>query len=136
MHAIAHHLADQLPHALQRMEQSRDVAELVALFADDAVLSNLGAGHGQHGADGARHFWQGYLERFAEIRSEFTHLHMSERAVILEWISEGRHNDGRPPSYRGVSILAFYSHAKINYFRAYYDSAVFLETTATRGVEE
>ena len=136
MHAIAHHLADKFPHARQRMEQSRDVAEMVGFFSDDAVLSNLGAEHDRRGADGARYFWQAYLDRFAEIRSEFTHLHMSERAIILEWTSGGRHNDGRPLSYRGVSVLAFNSHAKINHFRAYYDSAVFLEITTTSNAPE
>ena len=80
MFASTHHLAEQFPHALQRMEQSRDVDEPVGFFAETAVLSNLGDGHERRGPEGARQFWQAYLDRFAGIRSEFTHLHMSERA--------------------------------------------------------
>lgn len=136
MFATAHQLAEQFPHALQRMERSRDVAELTGFFADDAMLSNLGAEHDRSGSEGVRHFWLSYLERFAEIRSEFTHLHMSARAVILEWCSEGRHTDGQPLSYCGVSILEFDPAGKIIEFRTYYDSAAFLEKTAVPGIQE
>ncbi len=128
MFTNAHHLAEHFPNALMRMEQSRDVGELVGFFADGAVLSNLGAEHETRGADGARHFWQAYMDRFGEVHSHFTHLHMAERAVILEWCSIGKHNDGRPLSYRGISILAFDPQGKISEFRAFYDSAAFVTT--------
>ena len=126
MFTTAHKLAEHFPNALLRMELSRDVEDLTGFFADDAMLSNLGAEYETRGAEGARHFWQAYLERFSEIRSEFTHLHMSERALILEWCSTGQHTDGRPLSYCGVSILAFDLQGKITRFRTYYDSAAFV----------
>ena len=127
MFTISHHLAEHFPHALRRLEQSRDVGELVGFFADDARLSNLGVEHDARGPAGAHHFWQSYLHRFARIRSEFRHLHMSERAFILERRSEGRHADGLPLCYSGVSILAFDPQGKITDFRAYYDSALLVE---------
>lgn len=135
MHNTAHQLAEQFPHALQRMEQSRDVEELVAFFTADAKFSKLGATNGQQESEGASQFWQTYLKQFSEIHSEFTHLHMSERAVVLEWVSEGAHADGRAISYRGVSILVFDTSAKITNFRTYYDSAAFMEKTGIMGTE-
>lgn len=120
--SIAHHLADQFPHALQRMEKTRDVSELLTFFSDDAVLSRSGGGHKQSGQAGVQKFWQEYLHCFAEVHSEFTHLHMSARALILEWVSVGRHADGQPLSYCGVSILAFNPDGQITEFRTYYDS--------------
>jgi len=130
MFPTAHHLADQFPHALQRMEQTRDVAELAHFFAADAVLSNPGEAHERRGEEGVRDFWQAYLQCFAEIRSEFTHLHMSGRAIILEWLSAGRHADGRPLSYRGVSILAFNPEGKITKFLTYYNTPFAVKTKA------
>ena len=126
MSTIAQHLAEQFPDALQRMEQSRDVGELTGFFSGDAVLSNLGAEHDRRGPDGVRHFWETDLERFAEIRTQFLHHHLSGQAVILEWSSEGRHAGGQPLSYSGVSILEFNPQGKIAGFRAYYDSAAFV----------
>ena len=109
MFTISHHLAEHFPHALRRLEQSRDVGELVGFFADDARLSNLGVEHDARGPGGAHHFWQSYLDRFARMRSE------------------GRHADGLPLCYSGVSILAFDPQGKITDFRAYYDSALLVE---------
>ena len=131
MSTIAQRLAEQFPGALQRMEQSRDIGELTGFFAEDAVLSNLGAEHDRHGPEGVRHFWQSYLERFAEIRTQFLHHHVSGQAVILEWCSEGRLNGGHPLSYSGVSILAFDPQGKIAGFRAYYDLAAFVGPPAS-----
>ena len=131
MFTVAHHLAETFPHALQSMERLRDVKELLGFFADDAVLSNLGAAHDLHGTAGVSQFWRSYLDRFSEIRSEFTHLHMSSRAVVLEWCSEGRLTDGQPISYAGVSILAFNPEGKISEFRTYYDSAAFVGKAAS-----
>ena len=131
MSTIAQHLAEQFPDALQRMEQSRDISEVTGFFAEDAVLSNLGAEHDRRGPDGVRHFWETYLERFAEIRTQFLHHHLSGQAVILEWCSEGRHAGGQPLSYCGVSILVFDPQGKISGFRAYYDSAAFVGPPAS-----
>ena len=133
---IAHHSAEHFPLALRRMEQSRDVERIFGFFAEDAVLSHPGAGHDQRGTEGVRNFWQTYLERFEVIRSEFTHLPNSGRALILEWCSEGRHTDGKPLVYSGASILEFDPPGKIAAFRTYYDSAAFVEKITPPVVRE
>lgn len=130
MTADAQQIAEQFPRALQRMEQSRDPAELAGFFAEDAQLSNLGAAHDLRGAEGVQQFWRSYLDRFSEIRSEFSNAIVAERAVMLEWHSDGTQPDGQPISYRGVSILVLGEGGKVSEFRTYYDSAAFVAKVA------
>ena len=47
MFTTAHQLAEQFPHALQRMERRRDVGELTGFFSQNAVLSKTRAGPDQ-----------------------------------------------------------------------------------------
>ncbi|MGV0028091.1 nuclear transport factor 2 family protein [Phormidesmis priestleyi] len=105
---------------LQQAEASRDVNSLVALFADDADLSNLATTEPLHGQESIRQFWQHYLSVFDRIQSRFTHVNTGNGTITLEWISEGALSSGKPFSYRGVSILET-QNGQVQHFRTYYD---------------
>jgi len=115
--------------ALQQIEESQDVEPLVALFAADADLINLAMVEPLYGQDGARQFWKKYLSAFDRIRSIFTQVTAGDRTAVLEWVSDGTLPDGEPIKYRGVSIIEI-DRDKVQRFRTYYDSAVFLPSGA------
>ncbi len=111
---------------LQQIEQSRDPEPLVALFSEDAELLNLALTEPMRGTEGARRFWTNYLAAFEAIRSNFHHCLTTETDAVLEWISEGvMAGSGQPFNYRGVSVIE-HAGGKVQKFRTYYDSAVFL----------
>ena len=64
-------LTETFMQALQQTEQSGDPSGLVELFADGSTLQNLTT-RTWEGKEGARQFWQTYLDNFASIRSEFS----------------------------------------------------------------
>lgn len=117
--------AETFMQTLQETERSRDPAPLVALFADDAELSNLALAEPMRGREGAQTFWRHYLDAFAEVRSTFHHHFATDSAATLEWVSEGRLHAGEPIRYRGVSVLEI-RDGKVSRFRTYYDTAAFL----------
>jgi ketosteroid isomerase-like protein len=78
---------------------------------------------------GARHFWQTYLDQFDEIRSEFSHLIEADGQAALVWTSKGALKGGRPIAYRGVSIVE-HDGGKVHRFETVYDSAAFLREKA------
>lgn len=122
-------MAQTFADALRRTEETGDPEPLVQLFAEGCELRNLA--HAEKGLEGARKFWQTYLDQFDRVRSEFTHLIEQDGQAALVWTSEGAMKGGHPIAYRGVSILEAES-GKVRRFETTYDSAAFLrpETTA------
>ncbi|WP_210530210.1 nuclear transport factor 2 family protein [Rubellimicrobium arenae] len=127
-------MADTFAQALQQTEETRDPEQLVALFAEDSELHNLAIM--QQGTEGARQFWQTYLDQFDDIRSEFSHMIETDGQAALVWTSKGALKGGHPISYRGVSVIEF-SGDKVQRFETIYDSAAFLRQDApTRQTDE
>lgn len=122
---MASEMAERFMQTLQQIETTGDVEPLVALFAEDAELSNLAMEKPLQGREHIRHFWQNYLSVFDHIRSRFTHVTEGNNTAVLEWISEGALTSDEPLSYRGVSVLET-QDGQVYRFRTYYDSAVFL----------
>lgn len=116
-------MAQTFADTLQRIEETRDPEPLVALFADAAELHNLA--FGEAGLEGARRFWQTYLDQFDSIRSEFSHLIEHDGQAALVWTSTGALKGGHPITYRGVSILEVEGD-KVRRFETVYDSAAFV----------
>ena len=111
-------------HALEHGDEG-DVDAIVALFADDAQLSNSAlrlAGEERRGEDGARRFWSEYRRTFGEAHSEFAHVTAGDDAAGLFWTPTGTGNDGRSLSYDGSSLLVFDASGKISSFVGYYDT--------------
>jgi ketosteroid isomerase-like protein len=126
---MASELTRRFMEALQGAEQTGDIGPLVALFADDAELSNLGGTEPSRVPAGASHFWRAYLDVFQDIRSTFTLVVEGDGAAALEWVSEGDLPGGRPIRYAGVSLLEI-GDGRIRRFRAYYDPAAFTAMAA------
>src|SRR5689334_21410031 len=77
--------------ALERLEHTRDVEPIVALFDPHAELLNpTDARRGMHGVEGARAFWLAYRASFDAIRSDFRHVLEQDDVAVLEWMSTGR----------------------------------------------
>lgn len=122
---MASETAEKFMQTLQQIEEKKDVEPLVSLFTEDAELSNLATPSPLQGKDGARQFWQKYLSVFRQIHSKFTNVVESNGSAVLEWTSEGSLTSGEPLKYQGVSIIETVD-GKVQRFRTYYDSAVFL----------
>ena len=122
---MAADLAETFMKSLQEAERTKDVEPLVRLFSDDAEVETPMLHRAHRGRDGAREFWKEYLGAFGSVRSEFTDTRKAGDFASLEWKSEGTLPDGRPVSYRGVSLLDT-DGQKVRRFRTYYDTAVFL----------
>lgn len=108
--------------ALSKLEGSDDAEPLVACFAPDATLINLGMA--EQGIMGARSFWTRYRYQFREIRSEFSDVMDVGDRSILVWTSFGVLAKGEPIKYRGVSLLTWRDD-RIVHFESIYDSAAF-----------
>lgn len=119
--------AERFAAALQESEARKDPGPVAGLFGDDAELSNLA--HEERGADGARRFWQEYLDAFGTIRSEFSAIKQADGWALLEWTSEGTLPAGKPVKYRGVSILEV-DGERVSKFRTYYDTAALVTPPA------
>jgi ketosteroid isomerase-like protein len=111
--------------ALQRFEQDRDLDAFVPRFADDATLLRPEPGGQESGPDGARRFWQAYLDQFETVASTFGRLVDAERYAELEWVSEGRLRTGHDISYAGVSLLEHDDAGAVVRFATYYDTSPF-----------
>ena len=127
---MASQMAEKFMQALQQSEQAKDVTPLVALFNEDAEVSNIALHEPLRGSEGVREFWQKYLEQFQNIRSTFNQV-LEQQAesgghIVLEWQSDGTLRQGAPISYRGVSILET-TGDRVQRFRSYYDSAAFIK---------
>ncbi len=114
---------------LRRFEQSSDPTDLVALFADQATATRLDA-RGERTDVAA--FWREYRAQFDRLSTTFFDAVEGSEQVALEWTSEGTLTDGRPISYRGVTVLDL-DGEKIDRLRTYYDSAAFVAVPAETG---
>lgn len=122
---MASEIAERFMHTLQQIEETGDVEPLVAMFTEDAELSNLAMTEPLQGRDGAHRFWQKYLSVFERVHSKFTHVVEGDDTAVLEWISDGALSTGEPVKYQGVSIIET-DNGQVRRFRTYYDSAVFV----------
>ncbi|PTA67963.1 nuclear transport factor 2 family protein [Deinococcus arcticus] len=110
--------------ALQTAENTRQLDDLLALHAPEVTLRNLSA-HSWSGLDGAREFWQTYLNNFAQVHSEFARSHEEGGLGVMEWETTGQLAAGRDVAYRGVSLIDV-RDGRVTAFRTYYDSAAFV----------
>jgi len=122
---VTSEIAERFMHILQQIEENGDVEPLVAMFTENAELSNLAMTEPLQGRDGARRFWQKYLSVFERINSKFINVIEGDGTTVLEWISSGALSTGESINYRGVSLLET-DNGQVHRFRTYYDSAVFL----------
>jgi ketosteroid isomerase-like protein len=127
-------ITERFIDALQEAERTRQVEDLVDLFADDAEATSLARSEPLTGRHGVRQFWEEYLGAFGEIRSEFTNVIENDQGSVLEWVSRGTLPNGQPVAYRGVSVLESDGRL-VQRFRTYYDSAVFLPQGAKHEAE-
>ncbi|WP_165214378.1 nuclear transport factor 2 family protein [Affinirhizobium pseudoryzae] len=112
-------LADEFVEALKRLERKGEVEAVLALFHEDAIVSNpILSGEGKGGDEPAR-FWRDYHASFDEITSEFRAVAEEAGTAFLEWESRGQ-IDGKPFRYGGVSVLEE-KDGKITAFRTYFD---------------
>ncbi len=112
---------------LQRLEDgdSNAIDELLALFADDAHLSNPiieREGRDRVGREDIAAFWRTYRATFGSVHSEFFDVTSSDRCAGLFWRSAGTGPLGYPLAYEGVTLLEFDEAGKIARFRGYFDS--------------
>ncbi|WP_232337809.1 nuclear transport factor 2 family protein [Deinococcus arboris] len=114
--------------ALQNAEASGQLDDLLALHAEEVTLRNLSA-HSWQGLDGARDFWQTYLDNFDQIHSEFSRSQEASGLGLMEWEATGQLKGGRDIAYRGVSLIDL-QDGKVTAFRTYYDSAAFVVPAA------
>ncbi len=125
MHGMTERFADALHH----LDAEGDPEPLVELTGEDAELVKLDSNHEAHGRDGARTFWTDYRNVFGELRTTFTHTITGDDSAALEWTSEGTLRDGKPFSYRGVTVIQG-DEQQLSGVRTYYDSAAFLQGSA------
>lgn len=119
--------ASQFINQLQQLEDGDPAAidTLVALFADDAHLSNPiieREGRARVGRDEIAAFWRTYRATFGSVRSEFFDVTASDRCAGLFWRSAGTGPLGHRLDYEGVTLLEFDDSGKIARFRGYFDS--------------
>ena len=118
-------IASRFMQTLQQIEDTGDVEPLVAMFTEDAELTNLAMIEPLKGRDGARRFWHKYLSVFERINSKFTNVVEGDATAVLEWISSGALSTGESVNYLGVSVIEI-DNGQVCRFRTYYDSAVFV----------
>lgn len=119
-------IGDRFMNALQETDRERTIEPVLKLFAHDAVLERTTQRGRYEGEEGARRFWQEYLESTRELSTTFENVLRDGDTIVLEWLSEGRRPDGESLRYRGVSVLEVRDDS-VHGFRTYYDSAAFLK---------
>lgn len=112
--------AQRFVDALGKLEESGDLEALVALFADDAKVSNVASHREFSGLEGVRQFWRDYKAMLAQVKSTFRNMIESNDRVALEWETQGTAQNGAAVNYEGVSILEW-DGDKIRRFYAYFD---------------
>jgi ketosteroid isomerase-like protein len=115
--------AQRFVDALAKLEESGDLEPLVALFGDDAQVSNVAAHRTFHGKDGARQFWREYKGMLRHVKSTFRNMIEAGDRVALEWESNGTAHNGAAVDYEGVSIVEW-DGDRIARFYAYFDPRV------------
>ena len=109
--------------ALTRLEETGELEPLLALFSDEAEVSNVVSHRTFHGKDGARDFWAEYKGMLRQVKSTFRNLIESGDRVALEWESSGSAHNGAAVNYEGVSIIEWEGEL-ISRFYAYFDPRV------------
>jgi hypothetical protein len=118
---LAEEFIDAL-HALEEHGEER-LDAIVDLFADNASLTNAALdGKELSGTDGVRQFWSEYRKTFGDVRSEFSHVLVSDEAAGLFWRTEATSRNGNTLAYHGVSLLEYSDDGMISFFRGYYDT--------------
>ncbi len=118
-------IAQQFIDALHKLEggSEADVDTMVALYADDARLTNAALnGKELTGQEGVREFWTEYRKTFGKVWSNFSHVTVDDNAAGLFWRTEGTGKDDQPIAYDGVSLLELSDDGRITFFRCYYDT--------------
>lgn len=112
--------AQRFVEALTKLEQSGEMEPLLALFAEDAQVSNVASSRVFTGLDGARQFWTEYKGVLARVKSTFRNMIESGDRVALEWETQGTAQNGAAVNYEGVSIIEW-DGDRISRFYAYFD---------------
>lgn len=112
--------AQRFVDALAKLEQGGDLEPLLALFSDDAQVSNVASPRTFSGLEGARQFWTEYKGTLGQVKSTFRNLIESGDRVALEWETQGTAHNGAAVSYEGVSIIEW-DGDRIRRFYAYFD---------------
>ncbi len=112
--------AQRFVDALTKLEESGDLETLLALFAEDAQVSNVASTRVFTGVEGARHFWTEYKGMLSRVKSTFRNMIESGDRVALEWETQGTAHNGAAVNYEGVSIIEW-DGDRISRFYAYFD---------------
>jgi ketosteroid isomerase-like protein len=112
--------AQRFMDALGKLEETGDAEALLALFADDAQVSNLASPRVFSGREGARQFWREYKATLHKVRSTFRNVIAAGDRTALEWETQGTAHNGAAVAYEGVSILEW-DGDKVSRFFAYFD---------------
>lgn len=118
---MSQQIADKFVEALGKLEASRELEPLVAVFAGNCEVGNIVSPEKFHGRDGARKFWTTYRDTFGDVRSTFRNIFATENRAALEWVTEGTTSGGTAFKYEGVSILEIEGE-QVTRFRAYFDA--------------
>ena len=125
-HSPAMSRAQHFAQSLQELERSGDLDAFLDVFADEVHLVRPEPGGTESGRDGARRFWQAYLDQFEHISSDFGRVVDAEQIGELEWVSEGKLATGRDITYAGCSLLEHDDDGKVSRFATYYDTVPFV----------
>lgn len=112
--------AQRFIDALARLEERGELEPLVALFADDAEVSNAASPRSFQGTQGARDFWAEYKGTLKAVRSTFRNVIAAGDRTALEWETRGTAYNGQAIAYEGVSIIEWEGE-RIRRFYAYFD---------------
>jgi hypothetical protein len=112
--------AKRFVDALMKLEEQGDVEPMVALFSDDAQVSNAASHRAFTGVDGARLFWTEYKATLGQVKSTFRNMIEAGDRVALEWETQGSGKNGAAISYEGVSIIEW-DGDRVRRFFAYFD---------------
>ncbi|MFP2911328.1 nuclear transport factor 2 family protein [Pyxidicoccus sp. 3LFB2] len=112
--------AQRFVDALTKLEEHGDLDGIVALFSDDAQVSNAASPRVFAGPDGARQFWTEYKGTLGQVKSTFRNMIEAGDRVALEWETQGTAHNGSAIAYEGVSIIEW-DGDRISRFYAYFD---------------
>lgn len=120
-------LAQQFIDALHALETGSDVhvQELAEMYAEDATLCNSALDLRDMEVNGKNEvvrFWAEYKSTLGQVKSEFHHITLSERAAGLFWTTKGTNPNGEPINYHGATLLEWNDEGLIQFFRGYYDT--------------
>jgi steroid delta-isomerase-like uncharacterized protein len=121
---VSREVADKFVEALWKLEEDRNVEELVELHTQNCRVGNAAVSKTFSGHDGLREFWTDYRKTIDEMKSELHNVFADDLGhAALEWTTKGT-EDGDTISYDGVSILEIEGD-KVKRFMDYFDSRTF-----------